>query len=68
MIVGYRMRFTYPLAGFCVVTALLFHTNFADQTHMFHFLKNAAIGGGLLALHGTASGRLSFDGLGESTE
>ena len=61
MIVGYRMRFTcLALAGFCVVTALLFHANFADQAQMFHFLKNAAIAGGLL-------GR-DRDGLGESPE
>ena len=69
MIVGYRMRFTcLALAGFCVVTALLFHANFADKAQMFHFLKNAAIAGGLLALYVTGPGRLSFDGLGESTE
>ena len=69
MIVGYRMRFTcLALAGFCVITALLFHANFADQAQMVHFLKNAAIAGGLLALYGTAPGRLSFDCLGESTE
>jgi uncharacterized membrane protein YphA (DoxX/SURF4 family) len=35
---------------------------------MFHFLKNAAIAGGLLALYVTGAGRVSFDGLGESTE
>jgi len=69
MIVGYRMRFTcLALAGFCVVTALLFHANFADKAQLFHFLKNAAIAGGLLALYVSGPGRLSFDGLGESTE
>jgi putative oxidoreductase len=69
MIVGYRMRFTcLALAGFCVVTALLLHANFADQAQMFHFLKNAAIAGGLLTLYVTGSGGLSFDGLGESPE
>jgi putative oxidoreductase len=63
------MRFTcLALAGFCVVTALLFHANFADKAQMFHFLKNAAIAGGLLALYVSGPGRLSFDGLGDSTE
>jgi putative oxidoreductase len=69
LVVGYRMRFTcLALAGFCVVTALLFHANFADKTQMFHFLKNAAIAGGLLALYVSGPGRLSFDGLGESND
>jgi len=66
MIVGYRMRFTcLALAGFCVVTALLLHANFADRTQMFHFLKNVAIACGLLALYVTGPGRLSFDGMGQ---
>jgi len=69
LIFGYRMRFTcLALAGFCVVTALLFHANFTDKTQMFHFLKNAAIAGGLLALYVSGPGRLSFDGAGERTE
>jgi len=69
LVVGYRTRFTcLTLAGFCVVTALLFHANFADKTQMFHFLKNAAIAGGLLALYVSGPGRMSFDGLGEGAE
>ncbi len=32
------------------MTALLFHANFIDRGQMFHFLKNFAIVGGLLAL------------------
>jgi len=69
MIAGYRMRFTcLTLAGFCVATALLFHANFADKAQMFHFLKNAAIAGGLLALYVSGPGRMSFDGLSESPE
>jgi len=69
LVVGYRTRFTcLTLAGFCVVTALLFHANFADKAQMFHFLKNAAIAGGLLALYVSGPGRMSFDGLGESAE
>ena len=69
LVVGYRMRFTcLALAGFCVVTALLFHANFTDKAQMFHFLKNAAIAGGLLALYVSGPGRLSFDGLSESND
>ena len=69
LVVGYRMRFTcLGLAGFCVVTALLFHANFTDKAQMFHFLKNAAIAGGLLALYVAGPGRLSFDGAREKAD
>jgi putative oxidoreductase len=64
LVAGYRMRVTVlVLAGFCVVTALLFHANFFDRTQMFHFLKNCAIAGGLLSFYVSGAGRLSFDGM-----
>ncbi len=67
IIAGYRTRWVcLVLAGFCVVTALLFHSNFADRAQVFHVLKNAAIAGGLLALYVTGPGRLSFDAMGEA--
>lgn len=63
LIIGYQMRFAcLTLAGFAVVTALLFHANFVDRAQMFHFLKNFAIAGGLLALYVAGPGRMSFDG------
>lgn len=44
--------FTRPvallLAGFTLLTALIFHRNFADQTQMIMFFKNLAMTGGLL--------------------
>jgi putative oxidoreductase len=67
LIAGYRMRLTVlVLASFCVVTALLFHANFFDHQQMFHFLKNCAIAGGLLAFYVSGAGRLSFDGMSET--
>ena len=69
LVVGYRMRFTcLVLAGFAVVTALLFHSNFNDHAQMFHFLKNGAIAGGLLALYVAGPGRISFDGANEPAD
>jgi putative oxidoreductase len=66
LIAGYRMRLTVlVLASFSVVTALLFHANFFDHAQMFHFLKNCAIAGGLLAFYVSGAGRLSFDGMAE---
>jgi putative oxidoreductase len=49
------------LAIFCVLTALLFHTNFGYQNEMLHFEKDLAIAGGMLALAVGGSGRLSLD-------
>jgi putative oxidoreductase len=59
--------FTRPvaflLAGFSVVSGVLFHGNIGDQTQLVMLLKNIAIAGGLLMLtkHGTPS--LSIDGV-----
>ena len=69
LIIGFKVRFTcLTLAGFAVATALLFHANFPDRAQMFHFLKNFAIAGGLLALYVAGPGRLSFDGVTEARE
>jgi putative oxidoreductase len=38
------------LAGFCVMTALIFHTKFSDINPLLHFEKNLAMAGGLLVL------------------
>ncbi len=69
LIIGFKARFVcLALAGFSVVTALLFHADFPDRAQMFHFLKNFAIAGGLLALYVAGPGRLSFDGMGEARD
>ena len=69
LIVGFKVRFAaLALAGFCVVTALLFHANFTDRAQMTHFLKNVALAGGLLALYVSGPGRVSFDGEDESRD
>ncbi len=49
------------LAVFTLVSAFIFHFNFADQIQSIMFMKNIAITGGLmlLALHG--AGQLSID-------
>jgi putative oxidoreductase len=49
--IGYKTRWVaFALAGFCLLTAALFHSNFADQMQMILCLKNIAIAGGLLLL------------------
>lgn len=48
---GWQTRLTaLALAGFSLISAALFHTNFGDQVQMIMFMKNLAIAGGLLAV------------------
>ena len=48
------------LAGFCIVTALIFHRDFGDQFQQIMFLKNVAMAGGLLLLARDGSPSLSL--------
>jgi putative oxidoreductase len=50
------------LAGFTVLTALLFHTG-ADQIQQIMFMKNLGLAGGFLFLFANGAGRLSVDHL-----
>lgn len=63
LIAGYRASLVaLVLALFSVVTAFAFHTAFADQNQMTHFLKNFAIAGGLLHVVAFGAGVFSLDG------
>ena len=49
VIVGYQARIAAGiLAIFCLVTAFLFHFDFADQSQLISFLKNIGLAGGFL--------------------
>jgi len=62
LVVGWKTRLTaFLLAGFTLLSGLIFHSNFADQTQMVMFLKNIAIAGGLLLLVANGAGALSLD-------
>ena len=62
ILVGLMTRiFSYLLAAFCVLTALLFHNNFADMTQMLFFMKNITIAGGFLALSVAGAGAISVE-------
>ena len=51
LLLGFGTRqAAFLLAGFCIVTALVFHRNFGDQVQQIMFLKNVAMAGGLLLL------------------
>jgi putative oxidoreductase len=63
IIVGWKTRtVAVLLAGFCLLTAITFHRNFADQNQMINFLKNVSIAGGFLLLVANGPGPLSIDG------
>ena len=63
IILGWKTRVVATLlAGFSLLTALTFHTNFTDQTQMIMFLKNVSITGGFLLLIANGAGRYSVDG------
>ena len=51
------------LAGFSVVSAILFHAHFGDQNQFVHFMKNIAMAGGFLALAANGAGAFSIDAL-----
>jgi putative oxidoreductase len=64
VITGFQTRLTaWALAAFSVVSAVIFHSNFGDQTQMIMFMKNFAIAGGFLLLAGYGSGAYSVDRL-----
>jgi putative oxidoreductase len=62
LILGYRARpVALALAVFSLVTAVSFHSNFADQNQMIHFLKNVMIAGGLLQIAAFGAGAISVE-------
>jgi putative oxidoreductase len=62
IIIGWRTRIAaFLLAGFTLLSALIFHNDFADQTQMIMFLKNLSIAGGFLLLVVHGAGRFSLD-------
>ena len=62
LVAGYQARLVATaLAVFSIATAVSFHSNFADQNQMIHFLKNVMMAGGLLQIAAFGAGALSLD-------
>jgi putative oxidoreductase len=62
LIAGLRTRIVAAaLALFSLAAAVAFHSNFADQNQMIHFLKNVMLTGGLLQIVAFGAGALSID-------
>jgi len=63
VLLGWQTRIAaFLLAGFSIVSAVIFHANFADQTQMILFMKNIAMAGGLLFLVSGVTHNWSIDG------
>lgn len=62
IIVGFQTRIMALLgAGYCVVTAVLYHFDPSNSTQMIMFLKNFAIAGGFLMLFAHGAGAVAID-------
>jgi putative oxidoreductase len=62
IIAGWHTRLAaFLLAGFTLLSGVLFHSNFGDQVQMIMFLKNVAITGGLLMIVSQGAGPYSLD-------
>jgi putative oxidoreductase len=62
IVLGFKTRIVAVLlAGFSLLTAIIFHRNLADQTQMIMFFKNLSIAGGFLLLVTNGAGPLSLD-------
>jgi putative oxidoreductase len=63
LVLGYQARWVaLVLAAFTLASAIGFHTDFADQNQMIHFMKNLAITGGFLQIAAFGAGAFSLDG------
>ena len=62
LVLGYHVRpIALALAVFSVVAAVSFHSNFADQNQMIHFLKDVMLAGGLLQIVAFGAGAISLE-------
>ena len=62
VMLGWHTRIAaFLLAGFSLLSALLFHTNFGDQMQMIMFMKNLSIAGGFLMIVSLGGGAYALD-------
>ena len=62
IILGWHTRLVaFALAGFSLLSAMLFHADFANQAEMTSFMKNVAIAGGFLMLFVHGPGAFALD-------
>jgi putative oxidoreductase len=61
---GWHARVGAAALGlFCLATAILFHTSFANRNELLHFEKDLAIAGGMMLLMLRGAGAWSIEGV-----
>ena len=69
VVIGWQTRVAaFLLAGFTLLSALLFHLDFDNQMQTIQFMKNLAIAGGFLVLVAHGPGALSVDNRGAASQ
>ena len=62
IVISFKARLVaLAMAGFSLLSALLFHTNFSDQTQTIMLMKNIAIAGGFLMIVAHGAGAYALD-------
>lgn len=62
IVIGFQARLVaLALAGFSILSAVLFHGDFNDQMKMMMFMKNITIAGGFLMIVAHGAGAYSLD-------
>ena len=62
IILGWKTKYVaFALAGFSVLSAILFHADFSNQVEMTNFMKNIAIAGGFMTLFVHGPGAFAVD-------
>lgn len=63
LLLGWQVRIAaLLLAGFTIVSALIFHFNFTDPMQSILFMKNLAMAGGLLFVTAAGAGAFAVGG------
>jgi putative oxidoreductase len=67
--IGWLTRWwAWALAGFCIVSGVLFHYEPGNQMQMTMLMKNVALAGGLMFIAGRGAGAFSLEGKGASAD
>ena len=61
LLLGFHIRpVSVLLAGWCFLTAAIFHTQFSDLDQLMNFFKNMTMAGGFLIIANSAACGISF--------
>ena len=69
VLLGWKAKIAaFVLAGFSMVSAILFHADFSNQMEMTNFMKNFTIAGGFLLIMAHGAGAYSLDNRAQKVE